>query len=351
MDSKSTSERPVGVIGAGSFGLAIANLLAENNPVLLYARNSEAMHAINEKRHWHKHSIHQEIAATNSLEAVAEQCRIIFPVVPSSNFREMMKSLAPFLHPDHILIHGTKGLDIPGDLMDVEDDSLVYTRKNVHTMSEIIRKESCVVRVGCLAGPNLARELADKQPAATVVASHFNEVIEEGQRLLKSDRFQVYGSQDLIGIELTGVLKNVLAIASGALSGLGFGENARGLLISRGLVEMIYLGKVLGGNMEAFIGLAGIGDIVATCTSPLSRNFTVGYRLAKGEALPQIIESMDEVAEGINTVRIVKKLAGHYGVRAPITEGLYRVLYEEKTIEETLTLLMKFPFNIDVDFL
>ena len=186
-----------------------------------------------------------------------------------------------------------------------------------------------------------------------MVASHFDEVIDTGQRLLRCDRFQVYGNSDLIGIELCGVLKNIIAIASGTLSGLGLGENARALLVSRGLAEMIYLGKALGGDSEAFMGLAGVGDLVATCFSRHSRNFTVGYRLAQGETLKEITGDMEETAEGINTTRIVKQLADHYRVAAPITRMLYRMLFEGVTAEKALQKLMKMPLGEgeDVDFL
>jgi len=218
-------------------------------------------------------------------------------------------------------------------------------------MSEVITEESVVVRVGCLAGPNLAMELAEGQPSATVVASKFNEVIHEGQKLLRSDYFQVYGNSDLIGIELSGVLKNVIAIAAGALSGLGFGENARGLLISRGMVEMIYLGKALGGNTRAFIGLAGIGDLVTTCSSQLSRNYTVGHMLARGESLEDIMNQMEETAEGIYTVKIAKSLAQYYKVRAPITEKLYEIMFNGMKAETALQYLMKYPLNVDIDFI
>jgi glycerol-3-phosphate dehydrogenase (NAD(P)+) len=218
-------------------------------------------------------------------------------------------------------------------------------------MSEVIREESVVVRVGCLAGPNLARELADNQPAATVIASHFDEVIAIGKKLLRNDTFQVYGNQDLVGVELAGVLKNVIAIASGALSGMGYGENAKGLLISRGVIEMIYLGRALGGNTEAFLGLAGIGDLVTTCNSSLSRNFQVGYKLAQGITLSEILASTDEIAEGVNTVRIAKKCADYYKVRAPITGMLYKVLFEDMTVVEALQYLMRYPLDVDIDFL
>ena len=352
MVSKNTSDHPVGVIGAGSFGLAITNILAENSKVILYARRKEVVDEINLKRTYNGHKMHENVLAINDLKSLAEQCRVIFPIVPSANFREMIVSLAPYLYPYHILIHGTKGLDASKAFFEETDDrSEILTRDHVRTMSEIIIEETVVMRVGCMSGPNLSKELAAKQPSGTVVASHFDEVIKEGQRLLKSDRFQVYGNKDIIGIELAGVLKNILAIASGALSGLGYGDNARGMLISRGLVELIYVGKMLGGNTEAFIGLAGIGDIVTTCSSSLSRNYSVGYRLAKGETIAQVMGSINEVAEGVKTVQIVKKLADHYGVRAPITESLYKVIYQDLTVQEALSLLMKLPLNIDIDFL
>jgi glycerol-3-phosphate dehydrogenase (NAD(P)+) len=263
----------------------------------------------------------------------------------------MMRSLSPHLRPYHILIHGTKGLDVGVDLADMDRPDIELTRDQVHTMSQVITEESPVMRVGCLAGPNIARELSENLPAATVIASDFNEVIHEGQRLLRSDRFQVYGSQDLIGIELAGVLKNIIAIAAGTVSGLKLGENARGLLISRGLVEMIYLGKAMGGDVKAFIGLAGVGDLVTTCTSELSRNYTVGYRLARGESITEIINTMEETAEGINTIRITRCLTRHFHFRAPITEKLFEVMYEGLPADKAVQYLMKYPLNIDVDFI
>ncbi|MBW3545193.1 MAG: NAD(P)-dependent glycerol-3-phosphate dehydrogenase [Bacteroidetes bacterium] len=343
--------KAIGVIGAGSFGLAMANMLAEKNDVLLYARRLESVEYIRSHDSYKGKNLHDRIKATNSMEELARRCDVIFPIVPSSGFRSMMQDLAPFLHPYHILIHGTKGLDICRPKEEKWGVSEKIDRSCIRTMSEVIREESVVVRIGCLAGPNLATELMQKQPAATVVASHFKEVINEGIRLLRTDRFQVYGSSDLVGVELCGVLKNIIAIASGAISGLGLGSNAQALLISRGMVEMIYLGRALGGDVHAFIGLAGVGDLVATCTSRLSRNFSVGYRLAQGETLQQILESMDEIAEGVHTVRTMKSLAESLKVRAPITQSLYKVLFEDMKVEVALQYLMKYPFNIDVDFL
>ena len=153
-----------------------------------------------------------------------------------------------------------------------------------------------------------------------------------------------------MGVEIAGVLKNIIAIASGCLSGLGYGENAKGLLISRGAVEMVYLGRILGGNTKAFLGVAGIGDLVATCNSPMSRNYTVGYRLAKGETLEEILDDMHEVAEGINTVRIVKKCADYYKARPLITDTLYKVLFEGMTVQNAVDYLMRYPLNVEIDF-
>jgi glycerol-3-phosphate dehydrogenase (NAD(P)+) len=346
-----SSDKPVGVIGAGNFGTVVANLLARNSKVLLYARDENSVKHITESRTSRGHALHDNIDATNDLARIARECDILFPIVPSQYFRSMMKMLSPYLHPYHILIHGTKGFDVALPEGKTLDDVDRLDRSHVRTMSEVIMDETVVVRVGCLAGPNLSKELAANQPAATVIASHFNEVIDTGKKLLRNEYFQVYGNNDVVGVELAGVLKNVIAIAAGALSGLGYGENAKGLLVSRGMVEMVYLGRALGGNTKAFLGVAGIGDLVATCNSSLSRNFTVGYRLAQGETLKEILETSDEVAEGINTVRITKKCADHYQVRAPITTTLHRVLFEDLTIKEGLRYLMRYPLNVDIDFL
>lgn len=347
----SSKEKPVGVVGMGSFGTAIANMLAEKSNVIAFVRRSEVEDEINQKHQVDGLDIHPNIIGTQDPEFLCNSCNTIFFMVPSSAFQEVIRSFSPYLYPYHLVIHGTKGLclDLPeGKKL---EDIGVINRENILTMSEVILKETVAIRVGCLAGPNLARELYLGQPAATVVASKYNEVILEGQRLLRSDKFQVYGNSDIVGVELSGVLKNIIAIAAGALAGLGLGENAKGLLISRGMVELVYLGNALGGSLKSFIGLAGIGDLVATCNSTLSRNYTVGFRLAKGEKLDEIMNSMAEVAEGINTVRLMKTFVEGKGMRAPITENLYKVLFEDLKIEEALQYLMKYPFSVDIDFL
>lgn len=345
----SDSKAPVGVIGAGSFGSAVANLLAENQQVYIFTRSRSVAESVNRTHDNRGRKMHENITATTDVEDIVRKCKLIYPIVPSEHFRESMKLLGPYLTPEHILIHGTKGVDVQLP----EGDELTVKYKldpsKVNTMTEVILQETIVRRVGCLAGPNLAGEILDGQPAATVIASRFDEVIKLGQRTLRTPNFQVYGSHDLTGVEIAGVLKNVIALAAGALSGLGYGENAKALLISRGLVEMIHIGKYLGGDVTAFLGLAGIGDLIATCSSPRSRNYTVGFRLAKGETLPAILADMEEVAEGLNTLRISRSMANFLGYRAPLTETIYEVLYGDKSVEEGLEYLMKFPFYIDID--
>ena len=352
MDSKKFSnKKPIGVIGVGSFGSVIANMLAERNRVLVYARKEEMVDEINNHHTVNGKPMAPAIRATSDPQLICESCDVLFPIVPSSSFREVMKTFSPFLHPYHLMIHGTKGLDLNlpegKSLMELHK----VERTGICTMSEVIQNETVVVRIGCLAGPNLATELAVKQPAATVIASKFNEVILEGQKLLRRDYFQVYGNKDIIGVELSGVLKNIIAIAAGALAGMNLGENAKGLLISRGMVELIHLGTAMGGSTKSFMGLAGVGDLVTTCSSTLSRNYTVGFRLAKGESLEQIIAGMEETAEGINTVRLVKLFLEGEGLRAPITESLHKVLFGGASVEAALKYLMKIPLNVDVDFL
>lgn len=352
MVSKNSSKEIIGVIGAGSFGTAIANILAENSAdVLLYVRSDEKEQSIKKTRKSSGQKLGDNITVTRDLQEIAESCEVIFPMVPSANFRELITSLSPYLRPYHVLIHGTKGFDLHIPNKGKITKANPITREHVKTISEVIKEESSVLRVGCLAGPNLARELDQRKPAATVVASHFDEVIAIGQRLLKNDRFMIYGSSDLIGIELCGILKNIIAVGAGTISGMDLGENAKALFISRGLVEMVYMGKALGGNAQAFLGLAGVGDLIATCTSNLSRNFTVGFRLAKGETLDEIIDSMDEVAEGVKTINIVKQLADSYGVRSPITETLHRIIHDKMTINDAHHYLMNFPFRAEIDFL
>lgn len=339
----------VGVIGAGSFGMTIAKLLAINvKTVLLYSRTAESVDAINTLHRLKDTDLESNIIGTSDLKEIAERCTLIFPVIPSKAFRSLMRQMADYLKPYHLLIHGTKGLDSEY----LNDNTKLSGRMNVHTMSEVIRQETSVIRIGCLSGPNLSKEILLGQPAATVIASHFKEVIFCGKNVLRGDKFQVFSTNDIIGAELAGALKNTVAIGAGMLGGLGMGYNIWALLITKGLSEMIHIGKAMGANLEPFLGIAGIGDLVATASSTKSRNYNVGFRLAKGESLSEIeVEQGYELAEGVGTVKIVNQICDYYKVNAPITKMIYKVLHEDYELDRAIGFLMNYRYTKDVDYL
>lgn len=339
--------KPIGILGVGSFGTVLANIIAEKHPVLLYARKQDTVENINIKKIHRDIAIHSNISATLDIAEIAHRCDIIFPVLPSYSFREVIRQISPHLTTNHILIHGTKGFDVDSNIL-AHPKSI--RPKDIFTMSEVISDETPVHRIGCISGPNLAREIAEKQPAGTVLASKFKEVIDIGTSILENERFQVYGSYDIKGIELAGIFKNYMAIAAGASAALGYGENVKALLITKGISEMISIGNSLGVNPKAFLGLAGIGDLVATCSSPLSRNYSVGYRLAKGETLEQIQATMTEAAEGINTVKVIKGLSDTLKISAPLVTIIYKVMYEQYSLENGIKLLMRLNARQDVEF-
>jgi len=339
------SKKYVAVIGAGSFGTAVANLLCENADVILVSSNPQSAEQIQKDRKAAGQPLHSKITVTHDLKWMAENSSVIFPIIPSHDFYGCMIDLKSYLQKDHILIHGTKGLHLRSEI------SSSVRKEDILTMSQVITEVTGITRVGCLAGPNLAREIAEGKPAATVVASNSQQVLDVGQQLLRSSKFQVLWNDDLHGVELCGVIKNIMAIASGGLTGLELGENAKALLVNRAMVEMIHIGTHMGAGLKAFLGVAGIGDLMATCNSPKSRNFTVGYRLAKGESPNHIIGNLEETAEGVNTTRLIYHLSEHYDWKTPITKLVYKVLFEEFPIQNAIGLLMKLPVREDIDFI
>lgn len=341
--------KPVGVIGAGSFGTAVADLLSKNNEVLIFSRRQEVIDAINRGEAHYEVKLSNKVKATGDLKEIADRCDLIFPVVPSSAFRRTMQAMGSFLRPYHILIHGTKGFDT----LDLDEKDFVkgISRRNVHTMSEVIKEETSVVRIGCLAGPNLAKEIVAGQPTAAVIASAFEEVFELGREAINSERFHVFYNEDILGTELAGALKNIIALGAGIINGMGYGKNLQAMLITRGLVEMISFGKALGAGKEAFLGTAGIGDLIATATSTDSRNYSTGMRIGKGDSLAKINEDMVETAEGLRTLKITRYLARHYKLKVPITEAIYRVVFEGLDPYKALEFLITYPYDVDVDFI
>lgn len=341
--------KKVGVVGMGSFGAAIANLLSNNTDVIIYSRNSEKIIRFNENRQFKGITFSENVVGTASLEEIAEKCDLIFIVIPSASLRSLMKEFGPLLTPAKIIIHGIKGLDLKE--IDLDNPSTDEFHKDlVKTMSKVILEESSVVRVGALSGPNLSKEILENQPTATVIASEFDEVIKIGQEKLSTNKFYVFGSQDMLGAEFAGVFKNIIAVGAGILAGKGLGKNIQSMLITRGLREMIIFGQLLGAQKEAFLGTAGIGDLVATATSNLSRNFTFGKRLGEGETMEQILTTMEEVVEGVRTLNIGMLLAKKYKLHTPITFILYKIVFDNYDIDKAIQYLMRYPYAEDVDF-
>jgi glycerol-3-phosphate dehydrogenase (NAD(P)+) len=343
-------EKTVGVIGAGSFGSTIASLISENHDVLIYSRNKSEIDNINAGLVHKGITLSSRVKATGDLKYLAESCNLIFPVIPAESFRSVIRQVAPFITPLHIVIHATKGLD----LVDTNIDDLgkkSFDDDIIRTMSQVITEESSTLRVGCLSGPNLAKEINKSYPTAAVIASEFQEVIEQGQIALSSSRFFVFGSHQILSAELAGAFKNIIAIGSGILGGKELGKNMQALLITRGLREIIHIGIALGAEGRAFLGTAGLGDLIATATSENSRNYNFGLRLAKGESISQIKESVEEVAEGVRTLRIVKFILDKYKLHAPICELIYEIVFRDLDVDKAISHLMRYPFAPDVDFL
>jgi glycerol-3-phosphate dehydrogenase (NAD(P)+) len=329
----------VAVLGSGSFGTTIASVVASaGRTCWLWGRDAEVAKGINETRkntrYFPDRPLPEGVRATTSLEEAARGAQVVVVAVASSGFREVARSLGDFVTGDQVLLSATKGLE-------------PRTHKR---MSELLKEETCAKKVGALSGPNIAKEILAGQPAATVVASRFKDAIEISAHLLSGPRFRVYGNTDLLGVELAGALKNVIAIASGVATGLELGDNTRSLLITRGLAEIQRMGVKLGADPLTFSGLAGIGDLFVTCTSPHSRNHRVGVGLAKGEKLPQILEKLGEVAEGVNTAKVCKELMVEKQVGMPIAESVYKLLYEDLAAKDVLEDLMTRRQRYEIDF-
>ncbi len=318
------------VIGGGSWGTALAHILGTHGyETLLWMRNEDTVREINTERTNRRYlgdaAIDPGVEATTDLGRTATHAELLLIVVPSKVFREVAFELGNHVTGDQILISATKGLQEDG----------------MKRMSEILREETCCRKVGALSGPNLAKEVLNGHPTSTVVASAFEEVIGKAERMLGGPRFRVYGNFDVVGVELAGALKNIYAIAGGVAAGLGFGANTQSALITRGLAEMGRFGTRFGADPSTFQGLAGVGDMIATCTSTLSRNHTVGRLLAEGGALDEIVASLGMVAEGVATTRAVHQFARRERIYMPIAEAVHRMLFEDATPESALTTLME----------
>jgi glycerol-3-phosphate dehydrogenase (NAD(P)+) len=318
----------VAVIGAGSWGTAVAAIAAANAPTWLWARRPELAVQIDRDHQNPSYlagvELPQALRGTSDLEEAVTGAEVVVMGVPSHGFRDVLAEAAPFVGPGVPVISLTKG---------VEQGSL-------KRMTEVIVELLPGRPAGVLTGPNLAKEIVAGFPAASVVALADTGICADLQRLFSTSVFRVYTNPDVVGCEVAGALKNVMAIASGMADGMGFGDNTRAALITRGLAELTRLGIALGGQPLTFSGLAGMGDLVATCISLQSRNRHVGEQLGQGRTIEEIIAAMNMVAEGVKTSRAVVDLAALHGIEMPIADQVVAVLYDGKKAADVIPALM-----------
>lgn len=322
----------VAVLGAGAWGTALAKLLADKqHPTRIWSHRSELVAQINEghvnTRYLPSAELPPNLVASADLEETLRGADLVVTVVPSHALRGVMREARPFVPSSALICSATKG---------IENESLAL-------MSEVLLQElghATQPRLTYLSGPSFAKEVAQRQPTVVVVAGTSEPETEAVQRAFATDRFRVYSSPDVIGVEIGGALKNVIAIAAGAGDGLGFGHNSRAALITRGLSEIGKLAARRGANPLTVAGLSGMGDLVLTCTGELSRNRTVGYEMGKGRSLEDVLATLGHVAEGVKTAKSAYDLGIKLEVDMPITQEVYRVLYEQKSPRQAVVDLM-----------
>src|SRR5690554_6441919 len=334
-----SDKKPIAVVGGGSFGTAVANLLASNQyAVRLWMRDAAQAQAINSNRKNPRYLkevvVLEGVTATTNLAATLAECDLIFVALPSTALRSVLTPFAEVLR-DKLLVSTTKGIEA----------------KTFKLMSQILEEVAPHARVGVLSGPNLAREVAAHALTASVVASEDQALCKTVQSVLHGPTFRVYASADRFGVELGGALKNVYAIIAGMAAALGMGENTKSMLITRALAEMTRFAVKLGANPMTFLGLAGVGDLIVTCTSPKSRNYQVGFALGEGLSLDEAVTRLGEVAEGVNTLKVLKAKSQELDVYMPLVADLYAILFEGRTIEQIIRGLMSGEPKYDVDFI
>jgi glycerol-3-phosphate dehydrogenase (NAD(P)+) len=331
--SANTNPPRIAIIGAGSWGTALSVVLGRRElPIRLWVYETDICENIRKSRQnpvfLQGVDIPPSVEPTNNTAEALDGARIVLSVMPSHVCRPVMRQMLPHLRPDMLLVSATKGL---------EDETLMR-------MSEVIvdvLRPAFRPRLGALSGPTFAREVARGDPTALVIASEDRELAQAIQHAFSGPTFRLYSSEDVVGVELAASLKNVIAIAAGICDGLGLGSNSIAALIARGLAEMGRLVERCGGRRDTLAGLAGLGDLVLTCTGGLSRNRTVGQELGRGKKLSEILSSMRMVAEGVKTTSAAVALARRHHLEMPITEQMHRVLFEERSPQEAIRDLME----------
>lgn len=313
----------VAVLVAGSWGTALASVLADNDKdISIWSRNAQQVEEMNilhtNERFLPGVQLSPRIHATASMEEALSGANAVLLVAPSSAMRSVAAAMKPYIQPDMTVIHATKG----------------FETGTLERMSQVIADELPQLepgRIAVLSGPSHAEEVIRRCPTTVVVASESQETAELAQDLFINSYFRVYTNADIIGVEVGGALKNIIALGAGLTDGLEFGDNAKAALLTRGLAEISRLGTAMGASPLTFAGLAGVGDLVVTCTSKHSRNWRAGYMLAQGSTLEQVLQQMGMVVEGVKTTQAAFVLAQRYDVTMPITEQLHQVLFSGKS--------------------
>ncbi|WP_374973615.1 NAD(P)H-dependent glycerol-3-phosphate dehydrogenase [Spongiibacter marinus] len=334
-----TDKHKVAIVGGGSFGTAIANIVADNgHDVCLWMRNAERVAEVNEQHSNSAYlpdiSLNPALRASTDLAETVKGCDVVFVAVPSKSCRDVARQLAPLLADGTMVVSTTKGIEVDSNEL----------------MSEVLREELGKVSIGVMSGPNLAKELAAREITGTVIASADERLTQCIQDLLQCSYFRVYAGSDIYGVELAGALKNVYAIVAGLAAALGVGHNTISMLVTRSLAEMSRYAVQKGADPLTFLGLAGVGDLFVTCTSPLSRNYRVGYALGQGRDLNEVVAELGQVAEGVNTLKLLKQQSQQLDIYMPLVNGLYAIIYEGKTVQEVIGDMMWAEQNRDVEF-
>jgi glycerol-3-phosphate dehydrogenase (NAD(P)+) len=315
---ETTAELRVLVVGGGSWGTTVAHLAAHNGPTTLWARDQATVDGVNERhrndRYLADYELHPRLRAESDLAAAVADADLLVMGVPTGAFRSTCETIAPHLRPWVPVLSLAKGFEPETRLR----------------MTQIVEEVLPDRPVGVLAGPNLAKEIMAGQPAGAVVALSEQHIASRLQAVFSTRTFRVFSHHDVVGCELGGALKNVYAIAAGTVEGRGLGDNARAAIITRGLAELIDLGTRMGGESLTLAGLAGMGDLLATCVSPQSRNSSVGRKLGQGMSVQEILDGMDQVAEGVKAAKVVKALSAEHEVFMPIADQVYAVCWEGK---------------------
>jgi len=334
-----TRTTTITVLGGGSFGTVIANMIAGNGyPVTLWMRsemNADQCRRTRENTPYLPgYRLEDNLHITNDMGEALQDAEVVFFSVPSKAFRAVAEQALPLIRPGSIVVSSAKG---------IEEGSFKL-------MSQILEEILDTPRVGVISGPNLALEIAQRQITATVIASEDAELCKTVQEILATRYFRVYANRDRYGVELAGALKNIYAIEAGVASALKVGQNTMSVLITRSLAEMTRFAARLGADPMTFLGLSGVGDLIVTCTSHLSRNFRVGEALVEGKSLDEAVAAIGQVAEGVKTTKLVKEKADELGVYMPLASALYDILYRDKSVNEVMSKMMLSEQNDDVEF-